>query len=91
MIKEKQEGIISQLISYTWIYEKIFGFLLKPLVLNKSLEDKKNILIKVFGFIDIEDIFESEVDKKEFRKNSEIIFRFAKNDEEKKWLSKIFN
>lgn len=72
-----QKDILDEIVSIQWLYEKIFGKdLLEKLVFNNNHENKKNILKNVYWFRDTDTIFPTQIERKEFKKLSEIIFRF---------------
>lgn len=70
--------MIEQLIKYKWIYHQIFWDLLEKLVFRKEVENDKDLL-KGLWFIDVDIIFTSEVDNKNFKDISKIIFKFYEN------------
>jgi hypothetical protein len=81
------KDILEEIVSISWLYEKIFWKLLNKLVFIRSFENKKYILKKVFNFDDVEEIFEKQIERKEFNTLSKIIFRFANNENnEWKWF-----
>ncbi len=70
--------MIEQLIKYKGIYHQIFGDLLEKLVFKKEVENDKDLL-KGLWFIDVDIVFTSEVDNKNFKDISKIIFKFYEN------------
>lgn len=80
------KDILDEIVSIAWLYEKIFWKLLDKLVFVRDFENKKHILKKVFQYEDIEQIFEKQIERKEFSSLSKIIFRFT-NTNENEWRS----
>jgi hypothetical protein len=75
------KDILDEIVSIAWLYEKIFWKLLDKLVFKKVFENKKHILKKVYWFTDIDEIFEKQIERREFEKLSKVIFRFYDNKE----------
>lgn len=72
------DDIINQIVSFNGLFEKIFGKLLKPLVYNAVVENSVHALEQIYGFKDARKIFPSKLDKKEFDRVSETVFRIVK-------------
>lgn len=86
------KDILEEIVSISWLYEKIFWKLLDKLVFIRTFENKKYILKKVYNYTDIEEIFEKQIERKEFSSLSKIIFRFANNENnEWKWFMNTKN
>lgn len=75
------KDILDQIVSISWLYEKIFWKLLDKLVFKQKHENQKHILKKVFQFDDVDEIFEKQIERSEFSQLSKIIFRFSNNNE----------
>ena len=80
-----QKDILEEIVSISWLYEKIFWKLLNKLVFKQKHENQKHILKKVFEFEDIDEIFEKQIERSEFSSLSKIIFRFS-NTQENGWI-----
>ena len=85
------KDILEEIVSISWLYEKIFWKLLDKLVFNKNFENKKHILKKVYNYDDTELIFEKQIERREFSELSKIIFRFANPNENEWWIFKSKN
>jgi hypothetical protein len=75
------DDIINQIVSFNGLFEKIFGKLLKPLVYNSVVENSVHCLVHIYGFRDATKLFPSKLDKKEFDRVSETVFRIVKQDQ----------
>ena len=71
----KNIDIIKEVMSISWIYEKVFWKLLKWLVYDKLFMNTKHILETAYWFNDTHIFFE-QIDRKEFTNISKIIFKF---------------
>ena len=76
-----QKDIIEEIVSISWLYEKIFWKLLNKLVFKQKFENQKSVLKKVYEFSDIDDIFEKQIERSEFTSLSKIIFRFSNTEQ----------
>lgn len=82
-----QKDIIDEIVSNQGLYEKIFWKeLLSKLVFYNDHENKKDILQNVFWFKDVDYIFPAQIERREFKKLSEIIFRFNPDYGTKEWF-----
>lgn len=80
------DDLFKELISIKWIFQQVFGDLLPKLIYSKSIMETKNYLKNVYKIKDIDSIFIDSVDKWEFKKISQILFRFSWKEEIKTWL-----
>lgn len=75
------KDILEDIVSISWLYEKIFWKLLNKLVFKVKFENQKTLLKTVYNYNDIDQIFEKQIERKEFNKLSKIIFRFNENNQ----------
>lgn len=75
------KDILEDIVSISWLYEKIFWKLLNKLVFKVKFENQKTLLKTVYNYNDIDLIFEKQIERKEFNKLSKIIFRFNENSQ----------
>jgi len=73
------DDIINQIVSFNGLFEKIFGKLLPPLVYNSNVENSIHLLEQVYWKKDARKIFPKKLDRKEFGKISETVFRIVKD------------
>jgi len=80
MIKQWYK-IVDRFMSSVWLYEKVFGKLLDPIVQDNRREAAKNILKNIYHYDDIDKIFPISIDKEEVAKQSKILFQAPIIDE----------
>lgn len=83
-LKKQPWDIVDEIVSISGLYKKIFGDLLDLLVYNQGLESDIDMLQNVFWFEGVRDAFKPQVERKEFRRLSKIIFRFY--DGQQQWI-----
>lgn len=82
MKQYSHKDILEDIVSISWLYEKVFWKLLNKLVFKTRFENTKHILRNVNQYDDVDQIFEKQIERKEFIKLSKIIFRFANNPDD---------
>lgn len=73
------DDIINQIVSFSGLFEKIFWKLLAPLVYNWIVENNVHLLEQVYGYKDARKVFPKKLDRKEFDRVSETVFRIVKD------------
>ena len=73
------DDIINQIVSFSGLFEKIFGKLLAPLVYNWVVENNVHLLEQVYWYKDARKVFPKKLDRKEFDRVSETVFRIVKD------------
>ncbi len=71
------DDIIASVIFQSWLFEKVFWKLMKPLVYNTTVSNSMHILETIYWLTDAKKAFPDKLDRKEFEKVSEKVFRFA--------------
>ena len=78
------DDILNQIVSFNWLFEKIFWKLLIPLVYSSEIENNVHILEHIYWFKDAKRIFPKKLIKTEFDRVSETVFRIIKDPQ---WTS----
>jgi hypothetical protein len=81
MINKRLE-FFDQLISVSWIFEKIYWKILDYLIYDQQFENFKQIL-KIAWYIDVDSCFKKKFDKNNFFRVNKTIFQFYENIEKK--------
>lgn len=72
--------IVEKLVKINWLYEKVFwNELLNRVVYNQKKELYRSILKNVYGYEDVDELFDKSIIRDEFTKLSKIIFRITEN------------
>lgn len=71
------DDIIASVIFQSGLFEKVFWKLMKPLVYNTTVSNSMHILETIYWFRDAKKAFPDKLDRKEFDRVSEKVFRFA--------------
>lgn len=71
--------IIDKIVSIDWLYEKVFGKLLFPLVFDLSIATDIHTLKQVYGFSNADIVFVTPIDRSEFRDLTKVIFKYQEN------------
>lgn len=74
------EQIINQIVSFSGLFEKIFGKLLPPLVYNRDLEHSVHVLNEIYWFRDARKLFPRVLDRDAFSKLSKQVFRIIETN-----------
>ena len=84
--KYSANDIIEKIVSIEWLYERVFWKLLNKLVFDRVIDDNIHLLKEVYKMSDSDDVFIRQVERSEFKKLSNIIFRYqelSNNDNQK--------
>lgn len=76
--RNPQDGwsILEKLLSFEWLYERVFWKLLDPLVFDRAIDNDIHIVWTIFQNYDAEDCMRRNVERTEFRWLSKILFKF---------------
>lgn len=77
MIQKRLE-FFDNLISVSWIFEKIYWKILNFLIYDQNYENYKQIL-KIAWYNDVEEVFKKKFDKSNFFRVNKTIFQFYEN------------
>lgn len=70
------KDIFDQLVSISWLYERVFWKLLNDLVYDQEVETRKNYLKNVWGFRDVDTVFKKEIQRDDFHDLTKMVFRY---------------
>lgn len=79
------DQIINQIVSFSGLFEKIFGKLLPPLVYNRDMEHSVHVLQEIYGYKDARKLFPRVLDRDAFGKLSKVVFRIIETNNQNQW------
>lgn len=79
-MNNSKHDVLKEILSISWIYEKVFWNLLEKLVYDNKEKSCKRLLKHVYWFEDVDVIFDSVIENRKFNYLSKIIFHFYENE-----------
>lgn len=75
--------VLEKIVSVEWLYEKVFWKLLDKLVYDRVIDDNMHVLRNIYKLDDTDEVFKRDIERREFRWLSEIVFKYQRiNNEE---------
>lgn len=71
--------IIDKIVSIDWLYEKVFGKLLFPLVFDRATATDIHNLKHIYGMSNADIVFQTPIDRGEFADLTKVIFKYQEN------------
>lgn len=69
-------NILDQMLSFEWLYERVFWKLLDPIVYDRAIDKDIHFIGQIFNCHDAKDCMTRKVERAEFRGMSKILFKF---------------
>lgn len=74
--------VLDRIVSVEWLYEKVFWKLLDKLVYDRVIDDNMHVLKNIYKFDDTDEVFKRDIERREFRGLSEIVFKYQRINQE---------
>jgi len=72
--------VLDTIVSNVGVYRNIFGELLHALVYDRGIAQNVHTLKNIYGMRNADFLFETPIDRSEFKELTSIIFKYQKNE-----------